>query len=112
MHVQSCLTLCDPMDCSLPVTLSIGFPRQEYWNGLPSSMPWELPNAGIKLLSLVSPALAGSFFITEPPGMHNSLGWYHLIFLLLIDNSVASGLDFFFFFLLFYSFLVLGSISP
>ena len=33
--IQSCLTLCDPMDCSLPAPLSMGFPRQEYWSGLP-----------------------------------------------------------------------------
>ena len=30
-----CLTLCDPMDCSLPAPLSVGFPRQEYWRRLP-----------------------------------------------------------------------------
>ena len=32
---QSCLNLCDPLDCSPPGTLSIEFPRQEYWSGLP-----------------------------------------------------------------------------
>ena len=32
---QSCPTLCDPMDCSLPGSLSMGFPSREYWNGLP-----------------------------------------------------------------------------
>lgn len=26
-----CLILCDPMDCSPPVTLFMGFLRQEYW---------------------------------------------------------------------------------
>ena len=30
-----CLTLCDPMDCSLPGSLSMGFSRQEYWSSLP-----------------------------------------------------------------------------
>ena len=29
---QSCPTLCDPMDCSLPGS-SMGFSRQEYWSG-------------------------------------------------------------------------------
>ena len=37
--VQSCLTLRDPMDCSLPGSLSMGFSRQEYWSGLPLSLP-------------------------------------------------------------------------
>ena len=30
---QSCPTLCDPMDCSLPGSSSMGLPRQEYWSG-------------------------------------------------------------------------------
>ena len=45
--------------------LSMGFPRQEYWNRLPFSSPGDLPNPGIEL---TSPALAGRFFTTEPPG--------------------------------------------
>ena len=32
---QSCLTLSDPMDCSLPGSSVHGFSRQEYWNGMP-----------------------------------------------------------------------------
>ena len=44
--------------------LSMGFPRQEYWNGLPCPSPGDLPDPGIKL---ASPALAGRFFTTEPP---------------------------------------------
>ena len=33
--LQSCPTLCDPMDCSLPGSSVHGFSRQEYWNGMP-----------------------------------------------------------------------------
>ena len=43
--------------------LSLGFPKQEYWSGLPFPSPGDLPNPGIKL---ASPALTGGFFITEP----------------------------------------------
>ena len=32
---QSCLTLSDPMDCSLPGSSIHGFSRQEYWSGVP-----------------------------------------------------------------------------
>ena len=32
---QSCLTLSDPMDCSLPGSSTMGFSRQEYWSGVP-----------------------------------------------------------------------------
>ena len=45
--------------------LSMGFPRQEYWSGLPFPSPGDLPDPGI---DPVSPALAGGFFTTEPPG--------------------------------------------
>ena len=44
--LQSCPTLCDPMDCSLP-GFSVGFSRQEYWSGLPSPLPGDLPNPGL-----------------------------------------------------------------
>ena len=59
---QSCLILCDLMDCSLPGSSSIGFPRQEYWNGSPFLSPGDLPDPGIKPKSLVSSELAGRFF--------------------------------------------------
>ena len=44
---------------------SMGFPRQEYWSRLPFPSLRYLPDPGIKV---VSPALAGGFFTTEPPG--------------------------------------------
>ena len=44
-----CLTLCDPMDCVVhQAPLSMGFPRQEYWSGLPSPSPGDLPYPGIR----------------------------------------------------------------
>ena len=65
---QSCPTLCDPMDCSLPAPLPMEFSRQEYWSGLSFPPPGDLPHPGIEPTSLVSPALAGGFFTTTPPG--------------------------------------------
>ena len=52
--------------------------RQEYWSGLPLSIPGDLPNPGIEPASLVSPTLAGRFFTTEPP-------WKPLYLLLLLS---------------------------
>ena len=49
---QSCLTLCDPMDCSLQAPLSMGFSRQEYWSGLLCPSLGDLSNSGIKPRSL------------------------------------------------------------
>ena len=37
--LQSCPTLCDPIDGSLPGSLSLGFSRQEHWSGLPFPSP-------------------------------------------------------------------------
>ena len=45
--------------------LSMGFPRQEYWNGSPLPPPGDLPNPGIQTASL---ALAGRFLSTVPSG--------------------------------------------
>ena len=50
------------------VPLSMGFPRQEYWSGLPFPSPGYLPDPGVEPVSPASPALAGGFFTTEPPG--------------------------------------------
>ena len=62
---QSCPTLCDPVDCSLPASLSMGFSRQEYWSGLPFPSPVGLPDPGIEP---VSPALEADALTFEPPG--------------------------------------------
>ena len=70
MHVctQSCPTLCGLVDCSPPGSSVQGISRQEYWSGLPFPSPGDLPNPGIKPVSLVSPASADEFFTTEPLG--------------------------------------------
>ena len=49
--------------CQTP--LSVGFSRQEYWSGLPCRLLGDLPNPGIKLTCLKSPALTGGFFTTS-----------------------------------------------
>ena len=61
MHAQLCLTLCDPMDCSLP-SFSVEFSRQEYWGGLPFSTPGGPSDPGIKPPSPVPLALASGLF--------------------------------------------------
>ena len=63
--LQSCLTLCDPMDYSQPSSSVHGFPRQECWSGLPCHPPGDLPDPGMEPMSFMSPALAGKFFTTR-----------------------------------------------
>ena len=48
----------------------MGFPRQQYWSGLPFPFPRDLPDLGIES---GSPALASGFFTTEPLG---KTSWY------------------------------------
>ena len=52
-----------PWTVARQVPLSMGFPRQEYWNGLPFPFPADLLHPRIKP---GCPALAGGFFTTEP----------------------------------------------
>ena len=58
------------MDSSLPGSVSMRFPRQEYWSEFPSPLG-DLPDPGIEL---TSPELAGGFFTAEPPGKTQSMG--------------------------------------
>ena len=48
--------------------LSMPFPKQEYWSGLPCPPLGDLADSGIKPVSLAPPALAGRFFTITPPG--------------------------------------------
>ena len=50
------------------ILLFMGFPRQEYWNGLQFPSPEDILNPGIEPTSSAYPSLAGGFFTTEPPG--------------------------------------------
>ena len=55
---KSCLTLATPWTVAHPAPLSTGFPRQEYWSGLP------FPDTGIKPSS---PVTHTNPFPSEPP---------------------------------------------
>ena len=48
--------------------LSMEYSRQEYQSELPFPSPGNLPTTGIEPASSVSLALAGRFFMSEPPG--------------------------------------------
>ena len=69
----SCVQLfVTPWTVAHPAPLSRGFPRQEYWSGLSFS------SSGDPLWSRIkpaSPALAGRFFTTKPPGKPHLSGW-------------------------------------
>ena len=56
--------LCDPMDCSWPGSLSMGFSRQEYWSGCQALLQGIFPPRDRTCVSCI----AGGFFPTEPVG--------------------------------------------
>ena len=62
MCTQLCLTLSSPLDCNHPGSSALGFPRQEYWHGLPLPPPGDLPSPGMEPGFHASPSLAGGFF--------------------------------------------------
>ena len=55
----------------------MGFPRQEYWNGLPFPSPGDLPNPEIEL---GSPALQADSFLSKLSGKQT-------------DEATATGQD-------------------
>ena len=64
---QSCPSLCDPVGYSLlSSSIHAIFFWQGSWSGLPFPPPRDFPYPGIKLVSPLSPALAGRFFTTVP----------------------------------------------
>ena len=61
---KSCLTLCDPMDLACQAPLSMGFPRQEYWDWEATS--FSRGSSQPRNWTCIS-YLAGRFFTAEPP---------------------------------------------
>ena len=73
MYVCACALSCVRLSATSwtathQAPLFIGFPRQEYWSGLPLPSQGDLPDPGIKPTSLASPALAGDSVPAEPSG--------------------------------------------
>ena len=62
----------------------MGFPRQEYWSGLPPPPPGDLPHAGVSPACLISLALAGGFFFTIS-ATWRLINWFWLNKLLYVD---------------------------
>ena len=62
---QSCPTLCDLMDCSLPGPSVHRISQARILEWVTIFFSGDLPNPEIECMS---PALAGAFFTTEPPG--------------------------------------------
>ena len=62
---KSCLTLVTLWTIAHQAPLSVEFPHQEYWSGLPLHPPGDLPDPEMESMS---PALADGFFTIKPQG--------------------------------------------
>ena len=70
VKVKSCLTLCDPMDCSLSGSdVHEIFQARVLLSGLPFPSPGDLPNPGIEP---TYPAFQADSLLSEPPGKPNN----------------------------------------
>ena len=89
--LQLCLTLCDPMGGSLPSSSVHGIfqARILEWVAMPSS--GDLPNSGIELASLTSPALAGSSLPPAPPGKPYNQGHQNPILCIVNCRGTLGG---------------------
>ena len=68
----SCIWLCNPVDCSLPGFSVHGIPQARILKRLSCPPPGDLPDLGIQLTFLRSPALTGRLFTTHTTwGAHN-----------------------------------------
>ena len=81
---QSCLTLCNPMDCSLPGSSVHSIFPARIWSRLPFPPLGDLPNPGIKPESPLSAALVRGFFYHWAPGKPFPIYW---VFYMYFDKS-------------------------
>ena len=81
-RLQSCMLSCfshvwlfdTPWTAAHQAPLSMGFSRQEHWSVLLFPLPGNLPNPGIKPMSLTSPHYQAGSLPLVPPGMMQSMG--------------------------------------
>ena len=68
-HMPSCFSCVWLFETQRTIThqapQDVGFPREEYWSGLPCPPPGDLPDSGTEPAYLMSPALADGFFTTS-----------------------------------------------
>ena len=99
VRTQSCLTFCNPMDCSSPGFSVHGILQARILEWVAISYSGDLPNPGIEPMSLASPELAGRHFSTVLPGPHASLLFSKLLLNTYYVHSVSFLKEFFFSFL-------------
>ena len=67
IHYRGTCSIASVMSNDGQAPLFMGFPRQEYWSGLPFPSPGNLPKQGIEPTSSAAPTWASGFFTSELP---------------------------------------------
>ena len=80
--LQSCLTLCDPMGCSLPGSSVHGILQEEYWSELPCRLPAALLDTGSNLY-------LQQLFWSDPVQNQDCLNLVKTVFCLVIPSSLT-----------------------
>ena len=79
---QSCLTFCNPMNHSPPGSSVHGILQARILEWVACTLPRDLPDPGIELASLKSPALADRFFTTgatwESQSIHRDVNFFFI----------------------------------
>ena len=95
--LQSCPTLCDPIDGSRPGSPFLGFSRQEHWSGLPFPSPVHESEKSKSSRSVVSDSsqphgLQPSRLLCpwDFPGKSTGVGCHCLLHMML-ESSVIKG---------------------
>ena len=83
LSVRSVDSFVTPQTVAHQTPLSMGFPRQEYWRGLPFLSPGNIPDPGIEP---GSPALQADSLPSEPPGKPIARGIFCFLKFLLLDD--------------------------
>ena len=87
---QSCLILCNPLNCTCQTPLSMGFFRQEYWSKQPIPPPGDLPNRGIEPRS---PTLHANYLPSESAGKPiQSVGSLFLLYRIFLTQESNQSL--------------------
>ena len=89
--LQSCLTLCDPMECSPPGSSVHGILQARTLEWVACPPPGDLPDPVIKPASPAAPCVEGGFFTTEPPENPSSprSSTDHLFFRIFVNGNVT-----------------------
>ena len=65
----------------------MGFPRQQYWSGLPFPLLGDIPEPGVEP---TSPVWAGGFFTTEQPGKPMDINEFNVMRKLLSSPELSA----------------------